>query len=191
MLRLLGRDTTEYVQSQALQYKLDINHIFSCSWGPTDDGATLQAPSQLIKDSFLRGIEEGRNGLGTIYTQASGNGGIFQDNCNFDGWANNVYTIAIGGVTSNHSRPVYSEICAANLAVGYGSDDAKGIVRHFLFFTTWPIFHFSNFTIAKPCVSFMCITYSLFSGSTLQRSWNGGRKEIKLHVLQILWEHQL
>lgn len=42
------------------------------------------------------GIDFGRKGFGSIYVVASGNGGRFQDNCNYDGYANSIYTVTVG-----------------------------------------------------------------------------------------------
>ena len=41
-------------------------------------------------------MREGRGGLGSIYVVASGNGGSYKDNCNFDGYANSIFTVTIG-----------------------------------------------------------------------------------------------
>ncbi|MEQ2165077.1 hypothetical protein GOODEAATRI_013350, partial [Goodea atripinnis] len=38
----------------------------------------------------------GRRGFGSIFVVASGNGGQYDDNCNYDGYANSIYTITIG-----------------------------------------------------------------------------------------------
>lgn len=38
----------------------------------------------------------GRHGFGSIFVVASGNGGQNNDNCNYDGYANSIYTITIG-----------------------------------------------------------------------------------------------
>lgn len=43
-----------------------------------------------------KGIDFGRNGYGSIYVLASGNGGHEGDNCNYDGYANSLYTVTIG-----------------------------------------------------------------------------------------------
>lgn len=43
-------------------------------------------------------IRKGRYGYGNVFVFASGNGGINDDNCNFDGYANSIYTITIGRV---------------------------------------------------------------------------------------------
>jgi proprotein convertase subtilisin/kexin type 7 len=42
------------------------------------------------------GIDFGRGGYGSIYVVASGNGGHEGDNCNYDGYANSLYTVTIG-----------------------------------------------------------------------------------------------
>lgn len=42
----------------------------------------------------------GRHGYGSIFVVASGNGGHFKDNCNFDGYANSIYTVTIGECTA-------------------------------------------------------------------------------------------
>lgn len=38
----------------------------------------------------------GRQGFGSIFVVASGNGGQHNDNCNYDGYANSIYTVTIG-----------------------------------------------------------------------------------------------
>ena len=45
---------------------------------------------------MMYSVEYGRNGYGSIFVVASGNGGTAHDNCNFDGYANSIYTITIG-----------------------------------------------------------------------------------------------
>lgn len=52
---------------------------------------------------------------------ASGNGGHFKDNCNFDGYANSIFTVTIGAVDELGQMPYYAEQCAAMLAVTYSS----------------------------------------------------------------------
>lgn len=43
----------------------------------------------------MTGVMTGRHGYGSIYVVASGNGGQ-KDNCNYDGYANSVYTLTVG-----------------------------------------------------------------------------------------------
>ena len=63
----------------------------------------------------------GRHGYGSIFVVASGNGGHFHDNCNFDGYANSIFTVTIGAVDELNQMPYYAEQCAAMLAVTYSS----------------------------------------------------------------------
>ena len=46
--------------------------------------------------ALAHGVLAGRRGYGSIFVVASGNGGHFKDNCNFDGYANSIYTVTIG-----------------------------------------------------------------------------------------------
>ena len=71
----------------------------------------------------------GRSGRGSIYIFASGNGADKGDDCNFDGYANAVYTIPIGALGADNVAPWYSEGCAALVGVTYSSNAAVSIVR--------------------------------------------------------------
>ncbi|MEQ2270424.1 hypothetical protein XENORESO_006128, partial [Xenotaenia resolanae] len=46
--------------------------------------------------ALQHGVIAGRRGFGSIFVVASGNGGQYDDNCNYDGYANSIYTITIG-----------------------------------------------------------------------------------------------
>ena len=74
-------------EAKILSYHLNENHIFSCSWGPFDDGKKMEMPDLLNFKAMVYGILHGRFELGTIYIFAAGNGGQ-KDNCNYDGYAN-------------------------------------------------------------------------------------------------------
>ncbi|ORY32478.1 hypothetical protein BCR33DRAFT_856553 [Rhizoclosmatium globosum] len=101
------------------------NHIFSCSWGPTDDGRTMEAPSTLVAEAFVNGVTNGRKGLGSVFVFASGNGGASGDDCNFDGFTNSIYTITVSSVDRYDQHPMYSEQCSANMIVMYSSADTR------------------------------------------------------------------
>lgn len=57
-----------------------------------------------------------------IYSWASGNGGDYDDDCNADGYANSMYTIAIAAVSETLAPTWYSEHCTAILAATYSGD---------------------------------------------------------------------
>ena len=109
-------------------YKYQDNQIYSCSWGPRDDGRSMEAPGVLIRRAMLQGIQKGRGGLGSIYVFASGNGAASDDNCNFDGYTNSIYSITVGAVDRAGKHPYYSEHCSANLVVTYSSGNGDSIV---------------------------------------------------------------
>lgn len=117
---LLGSITTEE-EAAAMVYGLDHNDIYSCSWGPTDNGRTVAAPEKLVKKAVIKGIQEGRKGKGALYVFASGNGGRVGDQCNFDGYTNSIYSITVGVVDYKGLHPSYSEACTAVMVVTYSS----------------------------------------------------------------------
>eukprot|EP01091_Cochliopodium_minus_P005029 TRINITY_DN1497_c0_g1_i1.p1 TRINITY_DN1497_c0_g1~~TRINITY_DN1497_c0_g1_i1.p1 ORF type:complete len:564 (+),score=149.84 TRINITY_DN1497_c0_g1_i1:1-1692(+) len=126
-LRLIGGPTTDAMEAEALSYKTQLNHIFSCSWGPRDDGQRFEGPGGALTAAMEQSIREGRGGLGTIYVWASGNGRRQGDNCNYDGYANNKYTIPIGSVSDDGKYSFYSEPCAAIFGVTPSSGSSKSI----------------------------------------------------------------
>ncbi|KAL5606406.1 hypothetical protein BROUX41_002823 [Berkeleyomyces rouxiae] len=126
-LRILSKMISDADEAVAMTYDYEHNHIYSCSWGPPDDGRSMEAPGVLIRQAMLKGIQDGRNGLGSIYVFASGNGAASDDNCNFDGYTNSIYSITVGAVDHNGDHPYYSEKCSANLAVTYSSGSGDAI----------------------------------------------------------------
>ena len=51
--------------------------VYSSSWGPNDDGKTVDGPGKLAFRAFKNGITRGREGKGSIFVWASGNGGRY------------------------------------------------------------------------------------------------------------------
>lgn len=132
-LRLIALATTDQQEATALSYKPQDIDIYSNSWGPNDDGITLEAPGPLTKAAFANGAATGRGGLGSIYVWAAGNGLDVGDNSNYDGYANSRYTIAVSAVDHNGKQSWYSEpgsniLVAAPSSGGTSSVDAGGIV---------------------------------------------------------------
>jgi hypothetical protein len=67
----------------------------------------------LAKLALENAIRNGRAGKGSIYVWAGGNGKTYGDNCNYDGWANSKYTIAVAAVDNTGKQAWYSEECSA------------------------------------------------------------------------------
>jgi kexin len=120
-IRILSGEISDADEAVALNYAMQENHIYSCSWGPPDDGKSMDAPGMLIKRAFVNGINKGRGGLGSVFVFASGNGGAQEDNCNFDGYTNSIYSVTVGAVDRMGQHPYYSELCSAQLVVAYSS----------------------------------------------------------------------
>lgn len=125
-LRILSKAISDADEALAMNYDMQNNDIYSCSWGPPDDGRAMDAPGILIKRAMLNAIQNGRGGKGSIYVFASGNGAANDDNCNFDGYTNSIYSITVGAIDRTGSHPYYSEKCSAGMVVTYssGANDA-------------------------------------------------------------------
>lgn len=81
------------------------NYLSALQFVPTDSQFSIQ----------------GRNGKGSIFVWASGNGGREQDNCNCDGYTNSIWTLSISSATERGEVPWYSEMCSSTLAATYSS----------------------------------------------------------------------
>lgn len=126
-VRILSGDITDIDEALAINYEMQKNYIYSCSWGPPDDGKTMQAPGILIKKAMVTAVQQGRGGKGSIYVFAAGNGAAADDNCNFDGYTNSIYSITVGAIDKNNQHPYYSEACSAQLVVTYSSGGGDAI----------------------------------------------------------------
>ncbi|XP_010168765.1 LOW QUALITY PROTEIN: proprotein convertase subtilisin/kexin type 7-like, partial [Antrostomus carolinensis] len=124
-IRVLDGPLTDSMEAIAFNKHYQINDIYSCSWGPDDDGKTVDGPHQLGKAALQHGGIAGRRGFGSIFVVASGNGGQHSDNCNYDGYANSIYTVTIGAVDETGSMPFYAEECASMLAVTFSGGGDK------------------------------------------------------------------
>lgn len=83
--------------------------MYSCSWGPSDDGGTLEAPGELTRTAIEYGATHGREGLGCVYVWAAGNGRDYGDTCSHDGYASNPHVIAVAAATYLGKEAWYSE----------------------------------------------------------------------------------
>ncbi|KAI0978025.1 hypothetical protein GJ496_010042 [Pomphorhynchus laevis] len=124
-IRMLDGDVTDLIEAEALSFRSDIIDIYSASWGPEDNGRTLDGPGTLAKLAIKWGIKKGRLGKGSIFVWASGNGGREDDNCNCDGYANSIYTITVSSVTESGNVPWYAETCSATLVSAFSSGSSQ------------------------------------------------------------------
>ena len=126
-IRILSKVISDEDEAAAINYAYQDNQIYSCSWGPPDDGQTMDAPSALIQRAMVNGIQHGRGGLGSVFVFAAGNGAAADDNCNFDGYTNSIYSITVGAIDREGNHPYYSEPCSAQLVVTYSSGGSDAI----------------------------------------------------------------
>uniref|UniRef100_A0A8L0DTH4 Proprotein convertase subtilisin/kexin type 5a n=1 Tax=Oncorhynchus mykiss TaxID=8022 RepID=A0A8L0DTH4_ONCMY len=128
-IRMLDGDVTDIVEAQSLSFRQQHIDIYSASWGPEDDGRTVEGPGPLARLALDNGIRTGRKGRGSIFVWASGNGGRSRDHCSCDGYTNSIYTISISSTTHSGARPDYLEPCPSTLASTYSSfsTDRQGV----------------------------------------------------------------
>lgn len=124
-IRMLDGDVTDLVEAKALSIRPDYIDIYSSSWGPKDDGRTVDGPGPLTRRAIEQGIRKGRKGLGSIFVWASGNGGRHFDHCSCDGYTNSIYTVSISSATEHGNRPWYLEPCSAILATTYSRGELQ------------------------------------------------------------------
>lgn len=74
-VRMLDGEVTDAVEARSLGLNNQHIHIYSASWGPDDNGKTVDGPGELATRAFIEGVTYGRQGLGSIFVFASGNGG--------------------------------------------------------------------------------------------------------------------
>ncbi|CDZ97435.1 kex protein [Phaffia rhodozyma] len=126
-VRILSGPISDADEAAALNYNYQKTDVYSCSWGPPDDGKNMDAPVGLILKALVNGATNGRDGKGSVFVFAAGNGGGMDDQCNFDGYTNSIYSITIGAVDRKGLHPYYSELCAAVMAVAPSSGSGDHI----------------------------------------------------------------
>lgn len=129
--RLLGANT-DVNEADALTRNGNVIDIYTNSWGPMDD-RHLEKPGPLTLSALASGTSNGRGGKGNIYTWAGGNGNnriydvscggydCFDDNANYDGYANSRYVFAIAASNNYGAQSSYSED-GANILVNAPSN---------------------------------------------------------------------
>lgn len=111
----------------------DINMIYVISLGPSDTtfntSIESRSPSPLAKMGMKYCSENGRDGYGSIYVVAAGNGrGKSMQTCDFDKYVSSRYTIGVGAITHTGSVAPYSEGGCSLMLVAPSSSTKKGIV---------------------------------------------------------------
>lgn len=89
-------------------FQNQVNIVKSNSWGPIDQG-TFYTATAMEMDALQDAVDLGRNGLGTIFTWACGNGALVSDRVEYDPYAADRRTIAVGGVDYWDVKSYFSE----------------------------------------------------------------------------------
>ncbi|KAK1884381.1 Proprotein convertase subtilisin/kexin type 5 [Dissostichus eleginoides] len=116
-IRMLDGDVTDMVEAQSLSFRPQYIDIYSASWGPEDDGATLEGPGPLTRLALENGIKNGRRGRGSVFVWSSGSGGLRGDHCSCDGYSSSIYTVSISSSRSEHLE--HLEPCTSTLAAAH------------------------------------------------------------------------
>ncbi|QJE97678.1 S8 family serine peptidase [Luteolibacter luteus] len=121
--RLISGPIEDADIGDAIAYEMGNVHIKSNSWGPTDWMLLKMGPTAYEQEALEASVTTGRDGKGTVFLWAGGNGNDYGDNSNYDGFANSIYSIGVGAMDSMMRRSYYSEF-GANLLVTAPSNGA-------------------------------------------------------------------
>ena len=125
---------TEQVNADALAFRVNAIDIKNNSWGPLDNRA-FHPLDPLEADAIELGATTGRDGKGTVYVWAAGNGN-FLDRPEYDGFAGSRHTIAIGAIGHLGVRASYNERGSAMMAVAYSDGNNSDTSPERSIFTT-------------------------------------------------------
>ncbi|WAR08111.1 NECB-like protein, partial [Mya arenaria] len=125
-IRLLDGAITDQLEAKALIYHNQHIHIYSASWGPHDDGSTMEAPGKACVDALRQGVQKGRGGLGSLFIWATGNGGGSGDMCGADGYVSSIESISVQSLSDQGTRPFFGESCSSTMiSVPSGGEHTK------------------------------------------------------------------
>ncbi len=123
------RNSTMDNEADAMTRDVSENHVSNNSWGSINATGRLAASSAVWRTAIDTGHHIGRNGLGTVYVFAAGNGktrvsflGQFfhADNSNYSGRSNYRGVVAVGAVNNRGTYTSYSERGANLLVSAFG-----------------------------------------------------------------------
>jgi subtilisin-like proprotein convertase family protein len=126
-LRLTANVATDAMEAAAFNFQPSVIHILNNSWNPADNGTTLKGPGSQAAAARQSAITNGRSGKGRIFVWSSGNGRLSGDDCNFDGYANHRFAIAVGAATDAAVQMPQSEGCSALMVLAPGGGGTNGL----------------------------------------------------------------
>jgi kexin len=129
-IRLISEPVSDSDEARALSFSMGTVDVYSCSWGPPDDGTILDAPGPLATAAIDAAANDGRRtGAGCAFVWAAGNGGSVYtgDTCGHDGYAGNQNVIAVGAISHSGVAASYSESCPSMFVCAPSSGDGWSI----------------------------------------------------------------
>ncbi|MFG0305590.1 MAG: S8 family serine peptidase [Phycisphaerales bacterium JB040] len=116
---------TSETTATALGFASDLTDIKSNSWGPLDLRRLEPIPAIELA-AIENAATNGRAGLGTVFTWAAGNGGP-QDRVDYDSWASNRHTIAVGAIGYDDAETIYNELGSSMFVVAHSDGGGQMI----------------------------------------------------------------
>src|SRR5688572_23375752 len=126
-LRLTAGVPTDAQEASAFNFQPSVIDILNNSWNPSDNGTTMKAPGPQAIAARQSAVTTGRNGNGRIFVWSSGNGRLAGDDCNFDGYANSRFAIAVGASTDAAVQMPSSESCSALVVLGPSGGGSRAL----------------------------------------------------------------
>ncbi|WP_442481668.1 S8 family serine peptidase [Aeoliella sp. SH292] len=112
-IRLIGSDILGVTSSDedyynAMTHRMDIIDIYNNSWGFSNGRAITDIPPFMMQ-GLIDAVFLGRNRLGVIHVNASGNSADIDDRTDHDSFASSMYTISITGFGPTGTAVGYAE----------------------------------------------------------------------------------
>ncbi|KAK3098823.1 hypothetical protein FSP39_023409 [Pinctada imbricata] len=103
-IRILDGDVTDHLEAKALNYMKNDIHITSASWGPRDNGATMEMPGRATREALQRGVREEMvaSMMTTVVRTA---------------YVSSIETLSIGSASDRGQAPYFMETCSSTFAV--------------------------------------------------------------------------
>lgn len=111
----------------AYQYDSNVVQVQNHSWGISGTFSGQLGPTLLEEIGMSDAIANGREGKGTVFVRAGGDGRAIQQDVNDNGFASDPRVIAVGSITSTGRVASYSDPGACLLVAAPSGDPTTGV----------------------------------------------------------------
>jgi uncharacterized repeat protein (TIGR01451 family) len=125
-MRLIAGPISDAQIAAAMLHSNSVIAVYNNSWGPNPSFNWVAGPGPLAEAAIAQGAAQGRNGRGSIFVFAAGNSRGQSHNANYNGFANSIYTIAVGALDDQGSQTSYSEPAACLVVSAPAGGDPGG-----------------------------------------------------------------